>query len=353
MVYLTCGYSGTGSSALVHLLSEYSNCTKGKLGTYEHILFYTPNGLFDLEDRLLLNNSIHGADGAISEFRKAMMRLYNVNFGWFGGLKKLYGNRFLGIVEEFIEELIDYKIPGCWSYDIEMKRSLPKFAKQTVLKLLGHSVPHYGYKACQTGDGVILFSFITPERFYAAARKFVAAYIAMVSDDSDKCFICDQLFQPHHLGRMKNYFAPDEAKAIVVDRDARDMFVLGKYVWPSMRMPVAFPKEPEVFARFYQALISSAQVEQSESVLPVHFEDLIYKYEDTIEKIESFAGHDLGTHDRAKEVFVPEKSIKNTQNFRIQPEWTDEVKIIEDMVPELTYAFPYELKPKLKETTDP
>lgn len=59
MIYVASGYSGSGSSAIVHLLSEYSCCTTGTFGKYEHLLFYIPDGLFDLEDRLLMNNSIH------------------------------------------------------------------------------------------------------------------------------------------------------------------------------------------------------------------------------------------------------------------------------------------------------
>lgn len=353
MIYMACGYSGTGSSALVHLLSEYSNCTIGKLKKYEHILFYTPNGLFDLEDRLLQNNSIHGADGAISEFRKAMKRLNDSDFGWFGSLKKLFGAKFMQMVDEFIDELIDYRVPGYWSYDIKMVKSPIMFAKHTICKMLGREVSHYGYKVRQTGDGYILYSFISAERFYAAAKKFVAQYIKMVSGDSEKCFVCDQIFQPHHLNRMKNYFNEGEAKAIVVDRDARDMFVLGKYVWPSMGMQTGFPKEPDTFAKFYDSLVKSADTNNFTDTLCLHFEDLIYRYDETIETIEKFIGEKAGSHTDRRKCFVPEKSIKNTQNYRIRPEWIEETQIIAEMIPDLIYQFPYELNPLLNETTDP
>lgn len=353
MIYMACGYSGTGSSALVPLLSEYSNCTFGKRSTYEHILFYMPNGLFDLEDRLLLNNSIHGADGALSEFRSAMKCLNDNDFGWFGSLQKQYGSQFMNIVDAFIDELVDYKVPGYWSHDIKLVKSPIELAKQTVHKIFGHDVSHYGYKSMQTGDGYILYSFVTPERFYAAAKKFVTAYIKMVSNNSEKCFICDQIFQPHHLNRMNNYFIEGEAKAIVVDRDARDMFVLGKYVWPYMGMPVAFPKDATEFSNFYKILINSAKISESNLILSLHFEDLIYNYDNTIVKIEEFIGERAGIHEKFKKVFVPEQSIKNTQNFRMYPEWLEEIKIIEEIVPEFIYNFPYILTPKINETTNP
>lgn len=353
MIYMACGYSGTGSSALVHLLSEYSNCTFGKRIPYEHILFYIPNGLFDLEDRLLLNNSIHGSDGALSEFRSAMKRLNDNDFGWFGSLKKLYGSKFMNIVDEFIDELVDYKIPGYWSHDIELVKSPVELVKQTAHKFCNHKIYHYGYKTTQTGDGYILYSFVTPERFYSTAKKFVSAYISMVSDNSEKCFVCDQIFQPHHLKRMNNYFMDGEAKAIVVDRDARDMFILTKYVWPYMGMPVAFPKNAKEFASFYKILINSANISNSNSIMKIHFEDLVYRYDDTIAKIQDFIGKEAGIHEKIKKMFIPEHSIKNTQNFRICKKWINEVKIIEDIVPELIYNFPYKITPKISETTDP
>ena len=53
MIYCACGYCGTGSSVVYHLLSEYDGIESGDLGDYEHVILYTPNGLFDLEDHVL------------------------------------------------------------------------------------------------------------------------------------------------------------------------------------------------------------------------------------------------------------------------------------------------------------
>ena len=82
------GYCGTGSSAGYDLLREYKNCSDGGLGDYEHLLLYTPHGLFELEDRLLKGNSIHGSDAAIDDFYYAMKRLYECDFNYCGGYKK-------------------------------------------------------------------------------------------------------------------------------------------------------------------------------------------------------------------------------------------------------------------------
>ena len=60
MTITTTGYYSTGSSAVYDLLREYNACTEeiNKNNPVEHILLYMPNGLFDLEDKLLIGNSI-------------------------------------------------------------------------------------------------------------------------------------------------------------------------------------------------------------------------------------------------------------------------------------------------------
>ena len=282
-----------------------------------------------------------------------MLRLYENDFGWFGSLKKLYGTRFMKIVDDFIDEIIDYKIPGHWSYDLEFRPSASETVKQAANIVLGHKVSHFGLKKSESGDGFVFYSFITPDRFFSAAQRFVSSYIMMVSDNSDKCFVFDQLFQPHHLKRLNRYFAEGTAKAIVVDRDARDMFVLGKNIWPQMGMPVAFPDDATEFALFYSKLIKSADIQKSDFILPLHFEDLIYNYEDTLETLKRFIGVEAGEHEKIKTTFQPEKSIKNTQNYRMDLDWIEEVRDIETLCPEYIYQFPYDITPKIDETSDP
>ena len=84
MIISTSGFYCTGSSAVFNLLEEYESCTAGKLkkwqipaSDYEHIIMYTPDGVFDLEDKLLIGNSIHRSDEALRRFYKEMLLLYH------------------------------------------------------------------------------------------------------------------------------------------------------------------------------------------------------------------------------------------------------------------------------------
>ena len=50
---ITTGYMGSGSSAYTDLLSEYKDLQCNN-GSFEYVFLHCPNGVFDLEDKLLI-----------------------------------------------------------------------------------------------------------------------------------------------------------------------------------------------------------------------------------------------------------------------------------------------------------
>ena len=86
-------------------------------------------------------------------------------------------------------------------------------------------------------------------------------------------------------------------------------------------------------------------------VLYLHFEDLVYRYDETVEKIEKFTGLTPQLHLHPRTRFIPENSINNTQNFRIEEAWEDEVALFGEAGVDL-YPFPYERKTQLEKTFD-
>ncbi len=356
MIYVASGYSGSGSSAIVHLLSEYSCCTTGTFGKYEHLLFYIPDGLFDLEDRLLMNNSIHMSDGAIKRFYWAMWRLYDNDFGWFGGYKKKLGTQFMKIVEDFIKELIQYTQTGYWSDDFRFKLSVKGVIKDTAKFILKKPIKKFGHIIDNRGkDNVIQYSFVSPEEFYTAARKFVKNYCKLICSNTDKIYVYDQLLLPHNLYRVNNYFDKDDIRIILVDRDPRDMFVLSKYVWPHIipGCEVVFPENAGKFVEYYKKIRASVHEYTDSNIIQIRFEDLVYNYDTTVSRLESFLNLKRQEHINSKKAFNPDQSIKNTQNFRINREWIDEIRIIEKKLPDSLYSFPYVFIPDMKDTSDP
>ena len=52
-IIVPTGYMGSGSSAVTDLVAEYKNCNND-YRSFEYVFLHCPNGLFDLEDKLLI-----------------------------------------------------------------------------------------------------------------------------------------------------------------------------------------------------------------------------------------------------------------------------------------------------------
>ena len=63
-VVMPVGYMGSGSSAITDLISEVQGY-KAENGNFEYVLLHCPNGLFDLEDKLLHGNNALRSDEAL------------------------------------------------------------------------------------------------------------------------------------------------------------------------------------------------------------------------------------------------------------------------------------------------
>lgn len=349
------GYSGTGSSAIVHLLNEYENCKKDFGKAYEHIIFYAPHGLFYLEDVILRSNSLYRSDAALNDFYDEMKRLNDNDFAFFGGYKKKYGNRFMQIVDDFINSLVEFSRIGGWSNDYSFKFSV----KQTIKDCLGlrnkdESFRPFGMRLDTNGkDGKINFCFDSPDEFYRKARVFIDNYFDMIGYKKDQVIVTDQLLQPQFLKRFMNYSHQDD-RFIIFRRDCRDIFINSKYIRQRHNHLPNFPTDAEKFSSFYSRFLRTEPIFEDKRILRLNFEDLVYKYDETVEIIESFIGKDkLGRHIHSKKIFNPEQSIKNTQLFTINDKWKEECKIIEMLLHDYLYDFPYKINTSIEETSDP
>ena len=87
-IIVPTGYMGSGSSAITDLVSEFKDC-QNEYKSYEYILLHCPNGLFDLEDKLLNGNNAIRSDEAIRTFELQTNKLYDKKYWWVGNYKKL------------------------------------------------------------------------------------------------------------------------------------------------------------------------------------------------------------------------------------------------------------------------
>lgn len=112
-IIVPTGYMGSGSSAITDLISEFKDC-QNEFKTYEYVLLHCPNGLFDLEDKLLIGNNAIRSDEAIRSFENQMQKLYNKKFWWVGNYQKIISPDFMKITKEYINKIQEFNFPGYW-----------------------------------------------------------------------------------------------------------------------------------------------------------------------------------------------------------------------------------------------
>lgn len=338
------GYMGSGSSAITDLICEFNGYDADN-GSFEYVFLHCPDGVFDLEDKLLVGNNSMRSDEAIRSFEKRMYELYSNRYWWVANYKKRIGEDFWKYTQEFIESLVQYKSDSYWYMQEKVDFSMfLKLALRAVVRLVtGGKVnlkKPLEYKTMR-------MSFVNSDEFYKSAGKYLNNILKCMGIDN-KNIILDQLLLPHNVYRAKNYF-DDRMECFVVNRDPRDVFILNKYIWTRDGNPVPFPRDVNEFCRYYKRLRSVEKKYENKHVHIIQFEDLIYNYDDSVEKIMEILGLNETEHVDKKQNFDPEKSINNTQLFNKEA-YQKEAEIIERELKEYLYYFPYKNNADMKQS---
>lgn len=350
------GFVGSGSSAVIDLLKEFDVCENalGKDKPYEHIPLYTHNGLLELGSILQNVNSPHNSDMAINGFIDSMERLNNNNFGWYGSYKWYVGDKFQKATQDFVSSISKVVDGKTCEHTIKVKWSLIKVILQIAAKIVyKRPIPKLG-RVYVYDKKPVYYSMPTSEEYYLAARKFINSYFEMCSTVDKQVMVYDHLIWPQHAKLVDDYFG-DNFKVIIVLRDARDMFTLNKYYLycpPIGNGKPLFPTEPKEFCEYWRRVNHCVKGVDSNKILYLNFEDLVYNYDEALNKIIKFIGLKEINHVNKNRYFDPSKSIKNTQTFYINNEYYNESKIIEKEIPNHLYNFPYKIKTSFSEMFD-
>lgn len=332
MIIGVCGYGATGSSAVVGLLKEYPElivCDKAEIQEAFRV-----DGLQDLEYHLLKKYARHiSGDAAIHRF-KQYIKYYDTPIV----KKTIPREQYKKIASEYIESLIQGEWYGVDNIDYNTGHPLYNFIvllyKKIVFpkyeKITGHSFNHWPARK--------MYLSIEPDNFYEKTIHYTDELIKAVGGDSTKKVVFDQVFEGNAPQNCFPFFR--DPKAIVVDRDPRDLYLITKYAELSFGEARFMPrKDVKTFVTYYRKLRQHQNRVNTSNIILIRFEDLIYRYDETVKKIEKFVG--CTEHINTKKYFKPEVSMHNTQLFN-NPEYfasLDEVRYIEEQLPEYLYDF--------------
>lgn len=340
-IIIPTGYMGSGSSIITDIMSETEGIDVSR-GTFEYVFLHCPNGVFDLEDKLLYGNNAVRSDEALHSFESTMKQLYDKKYWWVGNYKKNIGKDFFKITKEYTDSLTDLKSEFYWYHQENTNFMMfIKLCFNRALKLI--TLNKYKPKKVLSYSPMLL-SFVTPEEFYAASKDFIYKVLNMAGY-SKKSILFDQLLLPFNLFRFENYFN-DDAFVFVIERDPRDVFISNKYYWSKNGGVVPYPTDVKEFCKYYRRLRNIEKETHSDRICRLKFEDFIYNYDSTIDKIFGKLEWDKSRHINPKTYFDPNKSIYNTQLFLKKQKYKPECDYIAEELKEYLYDFPYALEHK-------
>lgn len=333
MIISTCGFGSTGSSAVTDYLLECNDTQV--FDNIEFTLTTAPDGLEDLEYHLMkCPNRLSSGIYAIQRFRKLIAQCSR-EWSMMTGIDRQTIDR---LTNEYLSSITQLSFIG-FSPAINQK--------------YGH------WLKCHIGDSLILhriipwlekkrivnrnFDFyplerveaaIKPSNFYMASRMYVHNLLEAMGCDFKKNVILDQAFVGNDPAKSFPFY--DDPYAIVVDRDPRDLYIFAKVKLLSRGrfMPT---DTVENFITYYRLLRDNQPYKQAnDRVLVISFEDMVYNYDETVNKIDNFLH--LKNNNR-QTIFRPQLSAANTNLVRRFPEFQDDIKIIENSLSE--YLFPF------------
>ena len=320
MIIGICGFSWSGSSAVADFLAEFNE--NQVYNESEFLLAFYPDGIEDLDYNLNTKCSkFLSSTVAVPRFRKiAKMLLDGKTHGKIGQLTDDYLNNIIQVkwlgTGQGQELLFDKRI-----YNLAM-RALRRLSEPIARK---YKVPPLR----------MMEYAIRPERFVEATKDYTDNILREIGLDMSKNIVLDQPFAGNNPIHCMQYFR--NSKAIIVDRDPRDLYLMAKVYYPTRTYACPHEKVDDFISFFYHMHKDLKRVAEHPDVLCIKFEELVYEYELTTKRIIEFLG--LGNHVFPKKYFRPERSMANTRLFEKNSEYTDDIREIERNLAEFIFDF--------------
>lgn len=320
------GYHETGAGVIDNIFRECDNVCQG---VYEAELrfLHDPDGISDLEYHLVENPHRLSSGLAIKRF----VRYVNSQNRQ---VSKTLGDEWVSLALEYAESLALCKYNGYTLGDISMLNPMQKgelLFKKAVNRLkpkkFRYPVWHNYLPWLET-----YYSRLSEQVFLEKTRSFVNVICEKLNTGNKEYVMLDQFVEASNPARYLRYV--DNLKVVVVDRDPRDLFI-----HHITRGDKVLPTDPEKFSIVYRGIRQLKGRDPEGAVLRVHFEDFIYKYDETLNKLFDFVGMPREHHVSPGLHFDRLKSSKGTKLWETFPQYESAVRVLEERLPEYLYCY--------------
>lgn len=317
-----CGYGYTGSGAVLDLLKEFDGLKV--LDDDEFMFPYLPDGLVDLEKHLMSAPSkFFDSDAAIKRFISLSKTLSKFKRSFY---YKITNGKFYKYSLDYVDAISQITWKGKWVYD-------SIYCRNELIKTIKFRIAPRIVKKNNLNCRTMHFS-IQPENFYVESKKFIDNVFSAFAN-FDK-IVLNQPFPANNPDISMRFFGQD-TKCIVVDKDPRDLYILAKKYINVKWIPT---NNVDDFILFYK--MQRLNRSNNKNVLYIRFEDLILNFSSTCKQIIEFCGMKDNQHLFKNRFFDPNKSIANTNLFRDNTEFLEDIRKIEKELGEFLYDFsPY------------
>ncbi len=335
MIVSVSGFGWSGSGAVLDLLREYSDLEVAFDGCNvdpEFILLADVDGIRDLEYHLMERNCRTSSYMAIQRYMdlvKAYNKYMNVN--------DVFEGKLVDITKKYLDGLVDFKLKSATYH--EYYQTNPLFFKynELVCHIFYNRITRFFlkdfYKKILYEKNTLMSVAYYPDDFQIKTKKYLNTLFDMLRKDKNKPIVFDQMLPPDAPVTFMKYI--DEPRCIAVRRDPRDSYILAKRVYnSSIPIPVSSVND---FIVYYRKIVQNTYIFDNPAILNIQYEDLIYSYEETKNRIEKFLG--ISHHDYPKSKFNPAVSVNNTQLFKKYSGFEKDIKEIEAALPTSLFHF--------------
>lgn len=326
MIIGVTGYGYTGSGAVIDYLKGY-NQVEAK-DNVEFQLLQAADGVLDLKYHLTKSRQRINCNCAIKRF---------ITLQSTGTLGRVLNyetrNRFLDITMNYVNNLVMCEWQGesafdpcdvdIFSYNKKV-RCLQEYIKKILYKV------HVDYPS----QKIRYYSAMSEQEFDDITSKYIMDVFQELNIPyKEKHCVLDMLFSATNPQEGMEFF--ESPKCIVVDRNPIDIWIVSKRTDDNYSF---MPNDKvEKFVNYYRLMRENQK--KCSNALYIQYEDLIYKYDDTKEKINNYLGF-ANNPEREFMYFDPNKSVVYTNLEKKETINVSEINYIKENLKEYLYRFP-------------